>query len=166
MPLKIWLALVLMVLLNGVGMASPVAELKKVGQAKLEVLFWDVYESELYSDDGQYQLDTYPLALKIHYLRNIQADDLVERTAQEWQKLGISKQQAAPWLAQLKTLWPDIKKGDELTIVVNNDRSSDFFFNNQSLATIDDRDFGPSFLRIWLDEKCSYPKLRQKLIGN
>ncbi|NCP66221.1 MAG: hypothetical protein GW763_11215 [Paraglaciecola sp.] len=146
-------------------MASPVAELKKVGQAKLEVLFWDVYESELYSDDGQYQLDTYPLALKIHYLRNIQADDLVERTGEEWQKLGISKQQTAPWLTQLKTLWPDIKKGDELTIVVNNDRSSDFFFNNQSLATIDDRDFGPNFLRIWLDEKCSYPKLRQKLIG-
>jgi hypothetical protein len=152
--------------LSGVGMASPVAELKKVGQAKLEVLFWDVYESELYSDDGQYRLDAYPVALKIHYLRNIKAADLVDRTADEWQKLGVTKQQAAPWLARLATLWPDIKKGDELIIVVNKDSSSDFFFNNQSLATIDDSEFGPNFLRIWLDENCSYPKLRQKLIGN
>jgi hypothetical protein len=146
-------------------MADPLIDFKKVGEAKLEILFWDVYKSELYTLNGAYQKDVFPQALKVHYLRNIKAKDLIERTEEEWQKLGVNSQTSAPWIKQLSTMWPDIKKGDELLILVNKNGDSDFYFNQQSIGAIKDNEFGSSFLRIWLDEKSSYPDLQKKLIG-
>jgi hypothetical protein len=145
--------------------ASPLSGFKKVGEAKLEILFWDVYQSELYTLSGSYNKDIFPQALKIHYLRNIKAKDLLERTEEEWQKLGVSKDQMAPWIQKLSTIWPNINKGDELLVIVNDTGSSDFYFNQKTIGTVEYSDFGQQFLRIWLDEKCSYPKLQKRLIG-
>ena len=146
-------------------MASPLDELKKVGEAKLRVLFWDVYNSSLYSRTGQYQADTFPQALKIHYLRDIDAKDLLDRTQDEWEKLGIEKATFSPWIPLLNAIFPDIKKGDTLLLNVNKNQQSEFFFNGKTVGKISDQAFGKSFLRIWLDEKSSYPKVRNKLIG-
>ncbi|MFT5674156.1 MAG: hypothetical protein ACI808_000063 [Paraglaciecola sp.] len=162
---RLYLFLLLFSLTTGAAMVNPINGLQKVGEAKLEILFWDIYTSELFSASGRYQKDIYPIALKIKYLRNIDAADLIDKTLEEWLKLGITKKQAKPWLSQLQELWPNIKKRDELLLLVNEDKSSEFFFNGESLGQLDDSEFGSSFLRIWLDENCSYPKLRKKLIG-
>lgn len=148
-----------------IATADPLNNFKKVGEAKLEILFWDVYQSTLYTSTGSYQKNHFPQALKIHYLRNIKAKDLLERTADEWRKLGISQEVSAPWLNQLALIWPDIKKGDELLLVVNEQGNSDFYFNHQVIGLVPDREFSINFLRIWLDEKSSYPALQKKLIG-
>jgi hypothetical protein len=161
-----WLLTVLYTLtFTGVAMASPLSELKKVGEAKLKVLFWDVYNSSLYSRTGQYQADTFPLALKINYLRDIDAKDLIEKTQDEWEKLGIEKAKFSSWVPLLRDIFPDIKKGDTLLLNVNENQQSEFFFNGQTIGKITDQTFGKSFLSIWLDEKSSYPKVRNKLIG-
>jgi hypothetical protein len=149
----------------GVTMADPLADLKKVGEAKLQVLFWDVYNSSLYSQTGEYQVEIFPQALKINYLRNIDAKDLIERTQDEWEKLGIEKAKFSPWITLLTDIFPDIKKGDTLLLKVSDTQQSEFFFNGQTIGQISDQAFGKSFLRIWLDENCSYPKVRKKLIG-
>lgn len=148
------------------GQAQPLANMQKVGQAKLEILFWDIYQSTLYSQDGRYVETQLPLALKIHYLRDIEADELVEKTAEQWHKLGLAKSQTQPWLARLQLIWPDIKKGDELLLLVKQDHSSAFFFNQKPLENIADVQFGYNFLRIWLDQNSSYPALRKQLIGD
>jgi hypothetical protein len=150
---------------SGVTMADPLADLKKVGEAKLQVLFWDVYNSSLYSQTGEYQVEIFPQALKINYLRNIDAKDLIERTQDEWEKLGIEKAKFSPWITLLTDIFPDIKKGDTLLLKVSDTQQSEFFFNGQTIGQISDQAFGKSFLRIWLDENCSYPKVRKKLIG-
>jgi hypothetical protein len=149
----------------GSAMANPTNHLIKVGEAKLQILFWDIYTSELFSANGQYQKDIFPVALKIKYLRNIDAEDLIDKTLEEWLKLGVTKERAKPWLLQLQELWPNIKKSDELTLVVSQNLSSEFFFNGKSIGQITESEFGTNFLGIWLDENCSYPKLRKKLIG-
>ena len=146
-------------------MADPLTDFKKVGEAKLEILFWDIYQSELYTLSGSYKKDVFPQALKIHYLRNIKAKDLLERTEEEWQKLGVNKDTSAPWIIELAAMWPNIKKGDELLVVVNKPGSSDFYFNQQAIGAIQSEEFGINFLRIWLDEKSSYPDLQKKLTG-
>jgi hypothetical protein len=150
---------------SGVTMAEPLADLKKVGEAKLQVLFWDVYNSSLYSQTGEYQVEIFPQALKIDYLRDIDAKDLIDRTQDEWEKLGIEKAKFSPWITLLTDIFPDIKKGDTLLLNVNENHQSEFFFNGKSIGQITDQTFGKSFLRIWLDENCSYPKVRKKLIG-
>ena len=65
---------------SGVTMATPFPNLKKVGEAKLKVLFWDVYNSSLYNQTGEYQAEHFPQVLKIDYLRDIDAEDLIDRT--------------------------------------------------------------------------------------
>jgi hypothetical protein len=146
-------------------MADPLAELKKVGEAKLKVLFWDVYNSSLYSQTGEYQVEQFPQALKINYLRDIDAEDLVARTQKEWEKLGIKQETFTPWISLLAEIFPNINKGDTLLLDVSKDQQSEFYFNGKTIGKITDKNFGPNFLRIWLDENCSYPKVRNKLIG-
>lgn len=146
-------------------MANPIKDLQKVGEAKLSFLFWDVYDSALYSANGVFEPDAYPLALRIRYLRDIEAQDLVDHAEKEWKKLGFTQEQAAPWLSKIQGLWPDISEGDELLLVVEENRQSQFYFNDSLLVNLEDTSFGPNFLAIWLDEKCSYPKLRNKLVG-
>jgi hypothetical protein len=150
---------------SGVTMADPLADFKKVGEAKLQVLFWDVYNSSLYSQTGEYQAEIFPQALKINYLRDIDAKDLIDRTQEEWEKLGIEKAKFSPWIPLLTEIFPNIKKGDTLLLKVSDTQQSEFFFNGQTIGQISDQAFGKSFLRIWLDENCSYPKVRKKLIG-
>ena len=162
-----WLLAILCTLVfSGVSMANPLDDLKKVGEAKLKVLFWDVYNSSLYSKTGEYQAEQFPQALKINYLRDIDAEDLIERTQDEWEKLGIKQVTFSQWIPLLTNIFPDIKKGDTLLLRVSENQQSEFFFNGKTIGKITDQTFGKSFLRIWLDEKCSYPKVRNKLIGS
>ena len=162
-----WLLTVLCTLVfSGFSVANPLDDLKIVGEAKLKVLFWDVYNSSLYSKTGEYQVEQFPQALKINYLRDIDAEDLIERTQDEWEKLGIKQVTFSQWIPLLTNIFPDIKKGDTLLLSVNENQQSEFFFNGKTIGKITDQTFGKSFLRIWLDENCSYPKVRNKLIGS
>ena len=161
-----WILAVLCTLVfSGVSMANPLEDLKKVGEAKLKVLFWDVYNSSLYSKTGEYQAEQFPQALKINYLRDIDAEDLIERTQDEWLKLGIKPVTFSQWIPLLTNIFPDIKKGDTLLLNVDENQQSEFFFNGKKIGDITDQSFGKTFLRIWLDENCRYPKVRNKLIG-
>lgn len=140
-------------------------DLKIVGQAKLKVLFWDVYHSTFYSQNGQYRKEQFPQELRIEYLRDIKAEDLIEKTAEEWQDLEVEKSNADRWIVLLKDIFPDISEGDSLIIHIDKNKQSEFFYNGKTIGKITEIEFGPQFLRIWLDEKCSYPKVCQKLRG-
>jgi hypothetical protein len=164
--IMVWsLAVLFSLSFSGGAMANPLSELKKVGEAKLTVLFWDVYNSTLYSQTGEYQAELFPQALEIIYLRDIDADDLIERTKEEWQKLGIKHDIFEQWLPMLTEIFPDIKKSDTLLLKVSENRQSEFFFNGKRIGKINDESFGQNFLNIWLDKNCSYPKVRDQLIG-
>lgn len=145
--------------------AKPTQDLKIVGQAKLKVLFWDVYHSTFYSPNGQYQKEQFPQVLRIDYLRDIKAEDLLDKTLEEWNDLEVEKSNADRWLVLLKDIFPDISEGDSLIIRIDKNQQSEFFYNGKTIGKITETEFGPQFLRIWLDEKCSYPKVCQKLRG-
>lgn len=145
--------------------SKPLSDLQLVGQAKLNVLFWEIYESSLYTADGRYQPEQFPVALRIQYLRDIDSADLLKATREEWLKQALPEEQFTAWLETLSAIWPDIQKGDELLLRVDAAQKSYFYYNNQYLGTLDDPQFGPAFLNIWLSEKASYPKLRAQLIG-
>ncbi|SHH77675.1 chalcone isomerase family protein [Ferrimonas marina] len=146
--------------------ASPLAALQPVGETRLKVLWFEVYNARLYSHNGDYNGIQAPLALELEYLRDIDADDLVEKTREEWQRLGLYRaDQSEPWLNRLSTLWPDVEKGDRLTLKLEPDHSA-FYFNDQPLGRVDGGGFGLSFVAIWLHPEARYPKLRSQLIGD
>ncbi|MGS2720919.1 chalcone isomerase family protein [Paraglaciecola aestuariivivens] len=152
-------------LLIGSAFASPEQGLTKVGEAKLSVLFWDVYQSSLYTDSGQYHSHARPIALKLSYLMDIEAQELLKSTQQEWHKLGLKPSQYKPWLTLLAEIFPEVTAGDTIVLLVNQQNISEFYFNQVLIGKIPDPQFGPSFLRIWLDKNSRYPKVRNRLIG-
>ncbi|MCV2883205.1 chalcone isomerase family protein [Aestuariibacter sp. AA17] len=139
--------------------------LREVGSARLSVWFWDVYDATLYSPSGDYETSLRPLMLSLNYLRNIDSDELVEQTQKEWRKLGVTHSKVSTWLETLAQIWPDVKDGDQLSLLVTADNTSHFYFNQSLIGSIPDADFGEHFLAIWLSPDCSFPKARRKLIG-
>ena len=147
---------------NEMALATDVWPL--VGEARLKVLIWEVYDSVLFTPSGQWHGDA-PYRLSLRYLRNIPAAKLVEETEKAWQHQGISHPRLNEWLALLDELWPDITEGDNLVFGLSASGDSAFWFNGSPLGGIDDRDFGPLFGGIWMAPDTPRPALRARLIG-
>ena len=135
-----------------------------VGEARLKVLIWEVYDSALYTPSGRWQGDA-PYRLSLLYLRDIPAAKLIEETDKAWQEQGRNHPKQGEWLTLLGDLWPDITEGDNLVFGLNASGDSAFWFNGIPIGSIDDRDFGPLFGGIWLDPDTPRPGLRAELIG-
>ena len=135
-----------------------------VGEARLKVFIWEVYDSALFTPSGHWQGDA-PYRLSLHYLRNIPAAKLVEETEKAWRQQGRDHPMLSEWLALLGELWPDITESDNLVFGLNASGDSAFWFNGSALGSIEDSDFGPLFGGIWLDPDTPRPELRAQLIG-
>lgn len=148
---------------------STQVKLKKVGMAEFSYLFWDVYDSYLFNHSGKIDsnypwYEQAPLALEIRYKRDIDAQDLIDSTVEQWEHLGLKKEQYQEYLPWLKKVWPDLKDGDRLALFVQ-DGHSVFFYNKEEIARQSDPYFSRIFLDIWLSADTSEPKLRKRLLG-
>jgi len=141
------------------------ADLQLVGQARLKFLFWSVYDSRLLSEDGQYREGQRPLRLEIQYLLDIEADQLVERTASEWRAQGLRHEQQQQWLQTLSAIWPDIRERDVIALELDAEGRSTFYRNGEKLGVLEDPAFGQQFLGIWLSPNTTRPELRLALTG-
>lgn len=158
-----------MVQANSVG-TVPLADqrdqaLRKCGAARLKVLFWDIYESSLYTPDGTWSEGVRPLRLDIRYLRAISALDLVKQTGKEWAEQGKSSPQHLVWQGELLSIWPDVTEGDVISLAIDPSGVSTFLFNGDAIGTIGDPQFGEDFAGIWLSPDTTRPALRRQLIG-
>lgn len=135
-----------------------------VGKARLKVLFWEVYDSVLFTPSGDWVGEP-PYRLSLHYLRDIPVNQLVEETDKAWRQQGREHPLQARWLGALSTLWPDISAGDSLVFGLNADGQNLFWYNGVPIGGIDDKDFGPLFGGIWLDPDTPRPALRAQLVG-
>ena len=147
--------------------ASPLAidDWPMVGQARLKVLFWNIYDSALYTPSGIWQGEG-PYQLSLHYLRDIPVHQLIEQTDKAWRAQGRNHPLQPAWLVQLADIWPDITEGDNLVLSVATSGHSGFWFNGEFIGAIQDEDFGPLFGGIWLDADSPQPDLRAKLIAS
>ena len=147
---------------NELALATDVWPL--VGEARLKVLIWEVYDSALYTPSGRWQGNA-PYQLSLHYLRDIPAAKLIEETDKAWKEQGRNHPKQGEWLRLLGDLWPDISEGDNLVFGLNALGDSAFWFNGIPIGSIDDPDFGGLFGGIWLDPDTPRPGLRAELIG-
>ena len=163
------LAILLFILpLVATAQQAPAAQpsaLQMVGEARLKVLFWSVYDSRLYTADGNYQAGERPVRLDIQYLINIDSDDLVARTASEWEAQQRSHERQEQWLQVLSGLWPDVSENDTISLEIQEDNRAVFYRNGELLGSLDDPDFGQYFLDIWLSPQTTRPQMRERLLG-
>lgn len=154
----------LLLAVSAQSVASP-QSWQPVGSSDMSWTFFKLYNITLLTGDGQYDAGTYPQALEIRYYRNIDNEDLVKATADQWRKLGIPESRSRDWLSSLRSLWPDIRENDTLRIEVDVDGSNRFLHNGNDIGGIEDSEFSDSFLAIWLSPDTSRPDIRKKLVG-
>lgn len=139
-------------------------QFNKVGEARMEYLFWDVYDATLFTPSGSYNPKQTPVKFTLTYLRDFDAKDIVKATKEQWQHLGKS-QLSARYADKLLAIWPDIKKGESLTLLTDQQGHSIFFHNDNEIGRIEDTTFADDFLAIWLSENTSEPSIRNQLLG-
>lgn len=159
-------AMLSLLMLPTLALAAAPSGLQMVGEARLSVLFWQVYDSRLFTETGRYREGQRPLRLEIQYLMDIRSEALVEQTAEEWDHLDVEHPNRADWLQRLSSLWPDVKKGDTITLALDADNRARFYLNDELLGDMNDPAFGEHFVAIWLSPDTSRPKLREALLGS
>lgn len=157
---------------GGTLSTSALQDMTALGQGSLSWFGLPIYDAALWSGRGDFERWGFGqrLALRIDYHRNIKAARLAERTRKEWNRLeGQLDLPAATvrdhWLSEVEAIWPDVAPGDFLVTIVEPGGPSAFFGPQGLLGVIDDPDFGPTFLSIWLHPETSRPDLRAALIG-
>lgn len=167
------LVLLLLTALTPVAHAADWLSWRKVGDATLTWGPFTLYTSQLRTPDGRYTGPGQNQALIITYKREIDRQDLVEATRDQWHELGIleSEPQSTTWLNMLRDLWPDVTPGTQLAFVFN-DKQGQFWYRASAgqktftpLGPAQSEAFSQSFLAIWLSPHTQYPELRQQLIG-
>jgi len=138
---------------------------KVVGEARLSVLFWDIYDATLIAPDGQYA-DKKPFALELTYLRDFDGDDIASRSIDEMRKQGMKDEmKLAKWYEKMQQIFPNVAEGQTITGIVDDKQYSHFYFNNSYAGTVEDDEFTQWFFNIWLSEATSEPKMRDNLLG-
>ena len=155
----------LLFLLVSFSATASTNNLKTVGKAEMRWLMFPLYQVELKTSDGLYKQDRYPQTLNVLYRRNIDKDDLLTATDQQWQRLGVEAVKRQQWLKQLGAIWPSIKSGDKLGFNVAANGNNNFTYNGKNIGGVNDAKFGEMFLAIWLSPKTSQPGIRQLLIS-
>jgi hypothetical protein len=138
---------------------------KKVGEGRLSVALWDVYDATLYAPNGEWNPDA-PYALSIRYFREIEGAAIAQRSTEEIKKQGFSDQaMLESWEKKMRSIFPSVKKGTELTALFTGEKTTEFYHDGEHIGVIKDPLFGKYFFDIWLSNKTSEPALRKALLG-
>ena len=62
-------------------------------------------------------------------------------------------------------VFPDIKQGDSLIGVAVPGKEARFYSKDKFIASIADAEFTKAFFGIWLSERTSEPRMRERLLG-
>ncbi|MGG5836322.1 hypothetical protein [Huaxiibacter chinensis] len=146
---------------------------RKVGDATLTWGPFTVYTSQLRTPDGRYAGPLQDQALIITYKRQIDRQDLIDATREQWQAQGILAREARSqaWLGMLDNIWPDVAPGTQLAFVFRENQGQFWYRASAKQKTFtplgprQSAEFSKNFLAIWLDPRTQYPELRQQLIG-
>lgn len=140
--------------------------LKEIGRSSLRVMVFKVFDSALFTESGEWQDRTKSFRYELTYARTIAGAVLASQTTKEWEHLGFTDERQSGWVEYLEAIWPDVSKGDTITFDVDAAGVSRFYFNGEWLGAIEDPDFAPLFIAIWLSPETSRPAHREGLLAD
>jgi hypothetical protein len=137
----------------------------QVGQAKLKVFVWHIYDATLLATQGQFSPEA-PFALKLDYARKLYGDKIVETTLSEIRDQGFGDETIIEqWQSQLLTIIPDVDKDDAIIGIRDAQSTTHFYLNESKIGSIEDPLFTYHFFNIWLGNQSSQPEMRDQLLG-
>ncbi|MEO8346277.1 MAG: chalcone isomerase family protein [Betaproteobacteria bacterium] len=139
--------------------------LKVQGGGELTFFGISIYDGYYWSQGRGWTKDG-TFALDLHYHRALTGAKIAERSVHEIEKLGYGTvEQRSRWGEAMKSLFPNVLKGDRITGVNLPGGIVRYFFNGKPLGEIAEPGFALAFFGIWLDPKSSRPDFRQQLLG-
>lgn len=136
-----------------------------VGESRLKVLFWNVYDAKLYASDANWSPEA-PFALSLKYLREIEGEEIARRSIEEIRQQGFQDEEVlSRWYLTLRATFPDVNETSTIVGIQNANRGTIFYHNNELIGQIDDPLFTQSFFNIWFGESTSEPAMRRQLTG-
>jgi hypothetical protein len=158
------------------ALTTPSAEIRALGdavqlQGSVRFRYWGfhAYDIQLWTLPGfnEANYEAHPLALSITYARQIDMQDLVERSLLEiGRQAPVLPQQAQQWRQALLKAFRDVQPGDRLTGIFRPPHQASFYFNGQLTTSLQINPLVPRFFGIWLSEQTSQPSLRKALLRN
>jgi hypothetical protein len=143
-------------------------KLQRVGAGDLKWMGRPVYAASLWTAQGRFigYAPGEPVALSLWYQREFSKDALLRITSTAWRLLDeVPPERRERWLADLRSFWGDVQPGDNVTTVVVPGGATRFYDARGLMGQIEDPEFGPAFLSIWLDSRSVVGDLRVKLLG-
>jgi hypothetical protein len=136
-----------------------------VGAARMQVLFWDVYDARLFAPGGRWSADR-PYALSLVYLRELQGEKIAARSIEEIREQGFDDELTlARWYEILVGIIPDVAERDEIVGVADDFGHTRFYLNGELIGEVPEPEFTDAFFAIWLGTRSSAPELRAQLLG-
>jgi len=136
-----------------------------VGEGRLRIMVWDIYDARLWSKNGVYDVKL-PFLLELSYLRPIKGHEIADKSAEEIRRQGLKDEiKIAAWHRQLRRIMPNVEKGVTLSGFANAEKHTVFFRDGVEIGRIEDPDFTKYFFDIWLGPQTSHPRLRAQLTG-
>lgn len=148
-------------------LASALQGLRPVGQTRLRVWGFEVYDATLFAAPG-FDPDRYDdqrFALELAYLRAFDGTDIAQRSIDEMrEQAALDEAQAQRWLTGMARLFPNVQRGDRITGLHLPGVGARFYLNGQWLGELPDDAFSRRFFGIWLSPKTSQPRMRASLL--
>lgn len=143
--------------------------LNGVGIRKATILNVKVYVAGLYletpsKDPGQIIRSTQSKRLVMHFLRDVDRDDIVKAWSDGFRKNNKNLDQVKVRIAKLTGWMRDAKEGNTITLTYANG-SVEMAFGTKVLGTIDGADFAQALFSIWLGPEPPDQDLKKGLLG-
>ena len=134
-----------------------------IGSANYSILFWNIYDAELYSTSNKFNSNE--LAIILKYNRSIEKEKLVKETINDMkEQKNISKEQEEKWKSLLESIYIDTKTNKKFIAIKINDKSIFYYINKKLHESLDD-EFNQLFFDIWLRSNSKNPNFTKTLLG-
>ncbi len=136
-----------------------------IGEARMKVMFWNVFDASLYAGNGEFDRSE-PFSLSLAYLRDLKGEKIVSKTIEQMaRQKRFEKQELSGWSAQLSTIIDDVDSSTTITGVRDDQGHTIFYRNGEQTGKIANARFTEGFFDIWLGENTSEPRLRKQLLS-
>jgi hypothetical protein len=139
--------------------------LTRRGEAVMRFFGLKVYDIRLWTPDRPHR-DDEVFALELIYDLGLKGAEIAKRSAEEMRKIGYTDEtKLKRWTEVMTKVFPDVKQGDTLVGVSVPGKEARFYSREKFIAAVPDPEFAKAFFGIWLSEKTSEPRLRERLLG-
>jgi hypothetical protein len=135
------------------------------GAAVMRFFGLKVYDIRLWTPGKPHREDEL-FALELVYDLGLKGTEIAKRSADEMRKIGYTDESKLKrWTEAMARIFPDVKQGDTLVGVSVPGKEARFYSQDKFIAAVPDPEFAKAFFGIWLSDKTSEPKLRERLLG-